>query len=174
MTVTDSAGAPANDTKNFNWTVNAAPVGVTPITDIQGTGDGSPLAGQVVHDRGCGDRAYPTGGLNGFYIQTPGADTANASDAIFVYGGVGGFATYPAIGDSVDVTGTVGENFGKTQIAGATWSPHGSSLGTVIAKTVVPGTDCALPGTACDGSPRSTPPARRPRARRSSPPALDR
>ena len=47
--------------------------------------------------------AYPTGGLNGFYIQTPGADTTpDASDAIFVFGGPGGFdATYPAIGDSV-------------------------------------------------------------------------
>ena len=54
--------------------------------------------------------AYPTGGFNGFYIQTPGPDTANASDAIFVYGGAGGFASYPAIGDSVDVTGTVAEN----------------------------------------------------------------
>ena len=96
--------------------------------------------------------AYPTGGFNGFYIQTPGADTADASDAIFVYGGSGGFASYPAIGDSVDVTGTVGENFGKTQIASATWSPHGSSLGTVTAKTVVPGTDCALPGSACDNA----------------------
>ena len=96
--------------------------------------------------------AYPTGGFNGFYMQTPGADTANASDAIFVYGGAGGFASYPAIGDSVDVTGTVGENFGKTQIASATWSPHGSSLGTVTAKTVVPGTDCALPGSACDNA----------------------
>ena len=59
---------------------------------------------------------YPTGGLNGFYIQTPGADTANASDAIFVYGGPGGFTTYPAIGDSVEVTGTVGEFSGQTQI----------------------------------------------------------
>ena len=93
--------------------------------------------------------AYPTGGFNGFYIQTPGADTANASDAIFVDGGPGGFASYPAIGDSVDVTGTVGEDFGKTEIAGATWSPHGSSLGTVNAKTVVPGTDCPLPGNTC-------------------------
>ena len=66
--------------------------------------------------------SYPTGGFNGFYIQTPGADTANASDAIFVYGGAGGFATYPAIGDSVDVTGTVAENFGLTELTSATWT----------------------------------------------------
>ena len=38
MTVTDSAAA-GHDSKNFIWTVNAAPTGVTPIKDIQGTGD---------------------------------------------------------------------------------------------------------------------------------------
>ena len=67
----------------------------------------SPITGQVVTTQGVVTASYPTGGLNGFYIQTPGADTADASDAIFVYGGASGFATYPAIGDSVDVTGTV-------------------------------------------------------------------
>ena len=37
--------------------------------------------------------AYPTGGFNGFYMQTrPAArHRPNASDAIFVYGGAGGF-----------------------------------------------------------------------------------
>ena len=150
VTVTDSAAGPATDNKNFNWTVNAAPVGVD--ADRGHPGHRRQLADRRAGraDRGRGDRAYPTGGFNGFYIQTPGADTPNASDGIFVYGGAGGFATYPAIGDSVDVTGTVGEYFGKTEIASASWSPHGSSLGTVIAKTVVPGTDCPLPGTACD------------------------
>ena len=39
--------------------------------------------------------SYPTGGINGFYIQTPGADTADASDAIFVYGGASGFGVLP-------------------------------------------------------------------------------
>ena len=60
--------------------------------------------------------SYPTGGLNGFYIQTPGPDTANASDAIFVFGGTGGFTTYPALGASVRVAGTAGEFSGQTQI----------------------------------------------------------
>ena len=49
--------------------------------------------------------------------RPPGADTANASDAIFVYGGTSGFAAYPAVGDSVEVTGAVSEFSGATQIA---------------------------------------------------------
>ena len=48
-------------------------------------------SGQVVSTQGVVTARYPTGGLNGFYIQTPGPDTADASDAIFVYGGAGGF-----------------------------------------------------------------------------------
>ena len=152
ITGTDSAApTAATDTEDFTFTINPAPAGVTPIADIQGTGATSPFDTQVVNTEGVVTARYPTGGLNGFYIQKPGADTANASDAIFVYGGPGGFTTYPAIGDSVDVTGTVSEFSGQTQITtndgGVT--PHGSSLGTVTPKTQVPGTDCALPGTAC-------------------------
>ncbi len=149
LTVTDSLLA--TDTVSFTYTINAAPVGVTPIKDIQGTGDVSPMDGQVVNTEGVVTAAYPTGGLNGFYIQTPGADTVTASDAIFVYGGPGGFANYPAIGASVDVTGTVSEFSGQTQITATNSgvTPHGSALGTVTPKTQIPGTECALPGTAC-------------------------
>ena len=48
------------------------------------------------------------------------------------------------------MTGTVAENFGLTELTSVTWTAHGSSLGTVTPKTVVPGTDCPLPGNACD------------------------
>ena len=149
LTVTDAVQA--TDTVAFTFTVGSAPVGVTPIKSIQGTGAASPLTGQSVQTEGVVTASYATGGLNGFYIQTPGADTPDASDAVFVYGGTSGFTSYPAIGASVDVTGTVNEFSGQTQIttndAGVT--PHGSSLGTVMPKTQVPGTDCALPGTTC-------------------------
>ena len=37
--------------------------------------DASPFAGQTVTTEGVVTAAYPTGGLNGFYIQTAGADT---------------------------------------------------------------------------------------------------
>ena len=146
-TVTDSAGTPASDDVSFTFTIGAA--GPIAIKDIQGTGDASPMVGNTVTTQGVVTASYPTGGLNGFYIQTPGADTPDASDAIFVYGGSGGFATYPSIGDSVDVSGTVAENFGLTELTSASWTPHGSSLGTVTPKTVIPGTDCALPGGSC-------------------------
>ena len=144
-TVTDSAAATAQTT--FDIVVTAAGA-TTPIADIQGTGDTTPLAGQTVTTQGVVTASYPTGGLNGFYIQKPGADTANASDAVFVYGGASGFATYPAVGDSVSVTGSVSEAFGQTQVTATNVSPI-ASLGAVVAKTVVPGTDCALPGTSC-------------------------
>ena len=118
---TDSAGPPVSDTETFSFDIAAAPAGVTPIAGVQGDNAAtSPLDGQVVKVEGEVTASYPTGGLNGFYIQTPGPDTTpDASDGIFVYGGPGGFtpATYPAIGDSVSVTGTVGEFSGATQIA---------------------------------------------------------
>ncbi|MGC5254668.1 hypothetical protein, partial [Escherichia coli] len=65
---------------------------VVPIRDIQGTGATSPLVGSTVTTRGIVTAAYPTGGYNGFYIQTPGTGgdidlaTHTASDAIFVFG----------------------------------------------------------------------------------------
>ena len=147
----DSAGPPAADSVSFTFTVNAAPVGVTPIKDIQGTGAVTPIDGQTVTTEGEVTAAYPTGGLNGFYIQTPGADTANASDAIFVYGGPSGFTTYPAIGSSVEVTGTANEFSTTTQITtnDAGVDAIADLPGSVTPKTQIPGTDCALPGTAC-------------------------
>ena len=148
VSVTDGSGA--TDSGSFVWTVEPAPTPVA-IAEIQGPGASSPLEGQTVKTQGVVTASYATGGLNGFYLQTPGADTPDASDAIFVYGGSTGFATYPAVGDSVEVTGTADEFFGTTQIessdAGLTQLSY--SLGTVSPKTVIPGTDCALPGTDC-------------------------
>ena len=56
--------------------------------------------------------AYPTGGLSGFVIQTPGTggkdrSLKKASDAVFVYTGKAGVDV--KIGDLVSVTGTVEE-----------------------------------------------------------------
>ncbi|MDP5226671.1 MULTISPECIES: ExeM/NucH family extracellular endonuclease [Arthrobacter] len=90
------------------------------IADIQGTGDASPLAGQTVTTKGKVTARYATGGLNGYYIQTPGTggdlteQNHKASDAVFVYspGTVGSVA----IGDYVQVTGSVSEYFGQTQL----------------------------------------------------------
>ncbi len=148
-TVTDSAGTPASAVVNFTFEITA-PVSLRPIAEIQGTGATTPLAGQNVQTQGVVTASYPTGGLNGFYLQTPGPDTAGASDAIFVYGGTGGFTDYPAVGDSIEVTGQAGEAFGATQIAAnQAGVVEIAALGTVTPKTQVPGTACALPGTNC-------------------------
>lgn len=96
------------------------PEGVTPIADIQGTGDASPVQGKTVTTRGVVTAAYPEGGLNGYYIQTPGtggADRADgaASDGIFVYSP--DTVADISIDDHVEVTGTVSEHYGQTQIS---------------------------------------------------------
>ncbi|MFC7485589.1 ExeM/NucH family extracellular endonuclease [Knoellia sp. CPCC 206453] len=146
-TVTDSAATPATDDVTFTYTITAAAAS-RPIAEIQGTGDVSPFSGQNVKTSGVVTASYPTGGLNGFYLQTPGADTPDASDAIFVYGGTSGFAAYPAVGDSVEVSGQAAEFSGATQIIASSVA-NVASLGTVTPKTAVPGTECALPGTDC-------------------------
>jgi predicted extracellular nuclease/2',3'-cyclic-nucleotide 2'-phosphodiesterase (5'-nucleotidase family) len=148
VSVTDADAA--TDTESFVWTVTepAAPVA---IAAIQGTGSTTPVSGDDVATQGVVTASYPTGGLNGFYIQTPGADTPDASDAIFVYGGPGGFATYPAVGDSVEVTGVAGEFGGQTQINASAGSVTPvAALGDVTPKTTIPGTTCELPGATCD------------------------
>ncbi|GLB68800.1 ExeM/NucH family extracellular endonuclease [Arthrobacter mangrovi] len=91
------------------------------IAEIQGTSNVSPLAGDTVAARGVVTAAYPSGGFNGYYLQTPGTGgeqdptARTASDGIFVYSP----ATVDdvAIGDYVEVTGKVGEHYGMTQLS---------------------------------------------------------
>lgn len=61
---------------------------------------------------------WTEGGLNGFTIQTGGTGTeaTDASQAIFVYMGDKPADQYPALEDSVEVTGKVSEFYGSTQI----------------------------------------------------------
>ncbi|WP_054682849.1 ExeM/NucH family extracellular endonuclease [Microbacterium sp. No. 7] len=91
------------------------------IAEIQGTGDASPRLGQTVTTTGVVTAHYPTGGLNGYVVQTPGTGgeidlaTHTASHAIFVYA-PGGLTGDVALGDTVEVTGVVSEYYGLTQI----------------------------------------------------------
>ncbi|WP_125482519.1 ExeM/NucH family extracellular endonuclease [Actinobaculum sp. 313] len=90
---------------------------ITPIADIQGSGAQSPLVGKTVTTRGVVTAVYPTGGFNGAYIQTPGTGGTNddgISDGVFAYGSA--FATAVQIGDYVEVTGSVTEYNGLTEI----------------------------------------------------------
>ncbi|MBO3103053.1 ExeM/NucH family extracellular endonuclease [Cellulomonas fengjieae] len=95
------------------------------IAQIQGEGVTSPLAGQSVTTSGIVTAVYPTGGLNGYVIQTPGtggtADaTPGASDAVFVFSSA--TAGTVAIGDHVQVTGLVSEFNGLTELTVASTS----------------------------------------------------
>jgi 5'-nucleotidase len=90
------------------------------IEEIQGTGDTSPLAGKTVVTDGVVTAAYPTGGFNGFYLQTAGTGgdvdpaTHQASDAVFVFGSAVAKAVH--VGDHVQVTGKVSEFQGTTEL----------------------------------------------------------
>jgi predicted extracellular nuclease len=90
------------------------------IAEIQGDGASSPLAGQQVITQGVVTAAYPTGGFFGYVIQTDGtgsgADaTPGQSDAVFVHQPSG--AVTVGIGDYVQVTGTVSEFNGLTELS---------------------------------------------------------
>ena len=91
---------------------------ITPIAEIQGTGDTSPLEGQTVTTEGVVTAVYDEGGKNGFFLQTAGTgeikNPGDASDGIFVY--MGGNQNFPKTGDSVQVTGSVSEYYNQTQI----------------------------------------------------------
>ncbi len=90
------------------------------IAEIQGTGTASPLVGTAVTTRGKVTASFPTGGFGGFYLQTPGTggelSPANhtSSDAVFVYSPA--TAGTVQIGDFVEVSGTVAEYYGMTQV----------------------------------------------------------
>ncbi len=97
----------------------AADTPVLAIADIQGTGSKTPYDGQVVTTRGVVTAVYPSGGLSGYYIQTPGTgaprSAGQASDGLFVYDADGAATLAP--GTCVEVTGTAGEYHDLTQLS---------------------------------------------------------
>lgn len=120
------------------------------IAEIQGTGSASPLVGQSVTTRGIVTAAYPSGGFNGLYIQTPGTGgssdaTPGASDAIFVFGSNSGASTF-AVGDYVEVTGAVSEFNGLTEItpaAGGVKAAPGTAAPVTALVAAYPTTEAA-------------------------------
>jgi predicted extracellular nuclease len=88
------------------------PVSVREIFEIQGSGSASPFAGQTVETR---DNIVTAVGPDGFFIQTPDfrADfDAATSNGIYVFTSS---APTVAVGDQVDVKGTVTEFFNFTE-----------------------------------------------------------
>jgi 5'-nucleotidase len=92
-----------------------------PVREIQGTEDASPVAGRTVTTRGVVTAVYAAGGLDGWYIQTPGTggdldlEQHDASDGVFVHSPSA--VADVQIGQYVEVTGTVSEYYGQTQIS---------------------------------------------------------
>ena len=103
-----------------------APTDVTQIDAIQGTTDTSPFVDQTVKTVGVVTAAYPGGGFDGFYIQSPDTGgpidltTHDASDGIFVYGTAATASV--TIGDYVSVVGVVTEFYNLTEITAASAS----------------------------------------------------
>jgi len=94
------------------------------ISNIQGSGAVSPLEGRFVVTVGVVTALAP----NGFFMQMPDDGNPDTSDGIFVFtGGAPGVS----VGDEVEVTGTVAEFFGLTEITG-------SPVVTVLGMGVVP------------------------------------
>jgi len=104
------------------------------IAEVQGTGDATPIPPTAtVTVEGVVTADWRAGNVNGMAIQTPGTGGAGrpvaagtASDGIFVYFGTDPSGQPPiAIGDAVQVTGSVVEFGGQTQIATASSAATG-------------------------------------------------
>ncbi len=143
--------------RNTDAYVQAAPTpgalnGCPPleIFEIQTDGAASPFDGFVVN---TADNAVTCLAPNGFFMQTPTSRTdgdVDTSDGIFVFtGGAPGVA----VGDRVDVTGTVDEFFGLTEITGGatvTVVGTGAVPAPVIFNAAVPSPDPAFPSCAIE------------------------
>ena len=124
------------------------PAEVTPIAEIQGTGDASPLGGQTVTTRGVVTAVYATGGFNGLYLQTAGTGgtedpTPGASDGVFVFSAAA--AADLSAGDHVEVTGAVSEFNGLTEL-----TPSSGGWTVLDEPATVEPTATAWPATAAE------------------------
>jgi predicted extracellular nuclease len=103
ITFTASNSAGTTPPQNFTLTVTAP----TPIHDIQGSANTSPLVGQTLTTTGIVTALRS----NGFFLQTPDANAdadPNTSEGIFVFTSSAPPAA-AAIGNDVNVSGTVTE-----------------------------------------------------------------
>lgn len=109
---------------------------VTPIGSVQGGGDASPMAGTTVTVRGVvvGDHEGASPALRGFYLQDSGDGDPATSDGLFAFNGS---LNSVALGDLVEVTGSVAEFQAQTQISVASVTSCG--------RADVPTTDVTLP-----------------------------
>ncbi|RZV37769.1 MAG: ExeM/NucH family extracellular endonuclease [Chromatiales bacterium] len=116
------------------------PPGMSMISDVQGSGATSPLEGETVTVSGIvtgdfqEDDTDTRRNLGGFYLQDGPSDTnLQTSDGIFVFDGTSP-STDVSVGDGVEVTGTVAEFFGETQINAA--SVRVTGAGAVVPQPI--------------------------------------
>ena len=76
LTVTDSAGAGRRTPELHTGPSTRLPPASRRSRTSRAPAPARRINGQVVSTEGVVTASYPTGGFNGFYIQTPGADTA--------------------------------------------------------------------------------------------------
>lgn len=126
VTLSGAIGASVGTASASGIIRNDDAFGATLISAIQGAGDVSPLAGQTVTVRAVvvgdfQDSAGADGDLNGFFLQEEDADAdgdAATSEGLFVFDPDTTFDVQK--GDLVEVTGTVAEFFGETQLGSVT------------------------------------------------------
>ena len=124
VTLSNATNGAAISTATANGTIrNDDGVLITKISEVQGSGNVSPLLGSIVTVEAVvvgdfQDGIGANGDLNGFYLQEEDSDADSdllTSEGIFVFDGFSP-AIDVQVGDRVQVTGTVDEFFGETQI----------------------------------------------------------
>ncbi len=124
VTITAAAAGFDDATATVDVEDDDAAIVYTKIHDIQGSGTSSPLDGQVVTIEGIVVGDFQDGdtdtnrNLRGFFVQEETADfdaDGMTSEGIFIFEG-GDAIVDVNVGDLVQVTGTVDEYFGETQL----------------------------------------------------------
>ena len=116
------------------------------VSDVQGTGATSPLEGQAVVVSGVvtGDFQEDDGdtrrNLRGFYIQGAPDGNPGTSDGVFIFDGSNPSVDV-SVGDAVEVSGSVEEYFGETQVQASSVRITGTaSITPVPLRLPAPGT----------------------------------
>jgi predicted extracellular nuclease len=140
VTATNNDTEPQTDTCTQSVTVEGE-VAISLISAVQGAGETSPVAGDVVAIEGVvvGDYEGPSPTLRGFYVQEEDQDQdgdSNTSEGIFVFHGS---VDSVDLGDQVRVEGTVAEFQGQTQIG------FPDSLEVISSDNTVTATEASLP-----------------------------
>jgi len=115
------------------------------VYEVQGSGLSSPLEGSRVLVVGVVTAVAP----DGFFIQTTSDGNPDTSDGVFVFTGA---APTVAVGDQVEVDGTVVEFFGLTEISSTAVTVLGAGVvpAPIVFSETVPSPDPEAPSCAIE------------------------